>query len=594
MQRRFASQRYASVPDLAILLLVSTTIYGVYAISKEWRSEFHPVTQIDLSVWALPYYTLMSGIRGTVAYFISLIFTLIVGYTAANSKQAEKIIIPMLDILQSIPVLGFLPGLLLGLVALFPRTNTGLELAAITMIFTGQVWNMTFSYYSSLKSVPSDFREASTIIGLNWRQRLKGVELPFAAVNLAWNSLLSMAGGWFFLIPCEAITLGDKEYRLPGIGAYMDVAIKKGDFQAVTMAVIAMVSLIVLMDFVIWRPILSWVQKFRLEDIPGITNTEPLMKLWIRESRIVRWVTLHYRDRMARRHAQAGLALRAVVKQDLPSFTSTHPLLSSLDRKLRRVFSPRNLRVIGVFGSILVSIGAICFILYGSFKLLLVLRTISLYTWILLVRDMIWTFLRVVFALVFSTIWAVPVGIWLGTSSKRIKIAQPIIQVLASFPAPMLYPLVLGVLFTLGMSFDWAAMFLMLLGVQWYVLFNVLAGAVRIPQELNYALELMESSTWDKWKNLYLPSVFPPLVTGWVTAAGGAWNASVLAEYIFYQGKILKTGGLGATLSVATAEGNFTLFAATLTLMVFSVIILNRLVWSKLYDLAQNRFRMEA
>jgi NitT/TauT family transport system permease protein len=181
----------------------------------------------------------------------------------------------------------------------------------------------------------------------------------------------------------------------------------------------------------------------------------------------------------------------------------------------------------------------------------------------------------------------------LGTSPKRIKIAQPLIQILASFPAPMLYPLALSVLFGLGISFDWAAMFLMLLGVQWYVLFNVLAGALRIPKELNYALELMETSTWDKWKTLYLPSVFPSLVTGWVTAAGGAWNASVVAEYIFYKGRILKTGGLGASLSVATAEENFTLFAASLTLMIFSVIILNRLVWSKLYDLAQNRFRME-
>ena len=594
MQRRFASQRYASVPDLAILLLVATTIYGVYAISREWRSEFHPITQIDLSVWALPYYTLMSGIRGTVAYFISLIFTLVVGYVAANSKSAEKIIIPMLDILQSIPVLGFLPGLLLGLVALFPHTNTGLELAAIIMIFTGQVWNMTFSYYSSLKSVPTDFREASTIIGLNWRERLRGVELPFSAVNLAWNSLLSMAGGWFFLIPCEAITLGDKEYRLPGIGAYMDVAIKKGDFQAVTMAVVAMVLLIVLMDFVIWRPILSWVQKFRLEDIPGINNSEPLMQLWIRESKIVRWVKLYYRDHVARRHAKADRALRSVKKLEIPGTPSSSSLsLSVLLGRLaflnRILFSQRNLKVIGTLSSL----GVLAFIVYGSFKLLWVLRTIPVQTWIWLVRDMLWTFLRVVFALLISTIWAVPFGIWLGTSPARIRIGQPIIQILASFPAPMLYPLALGVLFSFGISFDWAAMFLMLLGVQWYVLFNVLAGALRIPQELNYALELMETSTWDKWKTLYLPSVFPSLVTGWVTAAGGAWNASVVAEYIFYQGKILKTGGLGATLSVATAEGNFTLFAASLTLMIFSVIVMNRLVWSKLYDLAQNRFRME-
>jgi len=215
-------------------------------------------------------------------------------------------------------------------------------------------------------------------------------------------------------------------------------------------------------------------------------------------------------------------------------------------------------------------------------------------TWLVLIRDTIWTLTRVVIALVISTLWAVPVGIWIGTSPKRLRIAQPLIQILASFPAPMLYPLALGVLFAAGVSFDWASMFLMLLGVQWYVLFNVLAGAMRIPRELGYALELMETSRWDRWKVLYLPSIFPPLVTGWITAAGGAWNASVVAEYIFYKGTILKTGGLGATLSVATANENFTLFAASLTLMVFVVILLNRLVWSRVYQLAQTRYRMDA
>jgi NitT/TauT family transport system permease protein len=230
---------------------------------------------------------------------------------------------------------------------------------------------------------------------------------------------------------------------------------------------------------------------------------------------------------------------------------------------------------------------------YGSYKLFLLLSHVSVAIWLMLFRDALWTLLRVIATLLMSTLWAVPVGIWIGTSPKRIRRAQPLIQILASFPAPMLYPLVLGALFAVKISFDWASMFLMLLGVQWYVLFNVLAGAVRIPRELSDALSLMDVSRWDRWKTLYLPSVFPTLVTGWVTAAGGAWNASVISEYLFYKGAILKTGGLGATLSVAAASGDFTLFAASLTLMVFVVITLNRTFWSKIYLLSQTRFRME-
>jgi NitT/TauT family transport system permease protein len=598
MQRQGFSQRfprrYFSVPDIAIMLLIATIIYGVVAMGKEWRSEFHPVTKIDLSIWALPYYTLFSAVRGVVAYFISLSFTLLVGYLAAKSRPAEKIILPLLDILQSIPVLGFLPGLLIGLVALFPNTNTGLELAAILMIFTGQVWNMTFSYYTSLKSIPPDMIEASTVMGLDWRQRLFRLELPFSAVNLAWNSLLSMAGGWFFLIPCEAITLGDREYRLPGIGAYMDVAIKEGNSQAIFMAVIAMVLLIVLMDFVIWRPILAWVQRFRLEQVAGGVSTEPLMQIWIRESRIVRWVKLHYRDYIMEKRKNSKrkgrswqLTLREKVHTQSPAL---HDWMYHSYHKTRTHFRSLQFYRLTVLFCLLMGFALMT---YGAFKLVLVLMQVPPATWFFLMRDALWTLLRVLFALILSTLWAVPIGIWIGTSSRRVRVAQPIIQVLASFPAPMLYPLAIGLFFAAGINFNIGSMLLMLLGVQWYVLFNVLAGALRIPQELNYALSLMEASRWDRWKTLYLPSIFPSLVTGWMTAAGGAWNASVVAEYFFYRGTILKTEGLGASLSVATANENFPLFAASITLMVAMVILLNRTVWARIYRLAQTRFRMD-
>ncbi len=583
------SHRHYSLADFVILLLLATVIYGVVAIAREWRSDFQPVTQIDLSVWALPYYTLLSACRGIVAYLISLTFTLVVGYAAAKSKTAEKIIIPILDILQCVPVLGFLPGLILGLVSLFPRTHTGLELAAILMIFTGQVWNMTFSYYSSLKSVPNDFKEASTVIGFNWRERLTKVELPFSAVNLAWNSLLSMAGGWFFLIPCEAITLGDKEYRLPGIGAYMDMAIKQENKTAMAMAVVAMTTLIILMDFTIWRPILSWVQRFRLEEGSEAAKDEPLMQVWIRESKILRVLKVYFRTELRPRLRHFLRTSPEVEVQ--PSFRRWPTLIYS-----KIVFFVQQMKRFRKLERAVEWLGMIVgfvFIAYGSYKLLTLLVKIGPATWFQLIRDTIWTLTRVVIALIISSVWAVPFGIWIGTSPKRIRIAQPIIQVVASFPAPMLYPIALSLIFSLGISFDWGAMFLMLLGVQWYVLFNVLAGAMKISQELNYATSLMKVSRRDRWRFLYLPSVFPSLATGWITAAGGAWNASVVAEYLFYKGKILKTAGLGATLSSATANEDFSVFAASLTLMVSVVILLNRFVWSKIYDLAQNRFRME-
>jgi NitT/TauT family transport system permease protein len=564
-------------------MVIGTAIYSLVAISTQWRADFQPVTHIDLSIWALPYYTLLSGCRGLVAYLFSLAFTIIIGYSAAKSKAAERVLIPMLDIGQSIPVLGFLPGLVLGLIALFPHTNVGLELAAIISIFTGQVWNMTFSFYSSLKSVPNDFQEASTVIGLNWKQKLMNVELPFSAVNLAWNSLMSMAGGWFFLSVCEAFNLGDKVYRLPGVGAYMQVAIEQGDTQAMILGVIAMVLLIVLMDFVIWRPILAWVQRFRLEDVPGVAPAEPLMKIVMRESRVIRWLKLLIR-RYRFQH-------RPVMLQPTQSAVPTGLLrMARLQAAVQDPILSRRARAAAEKTFLVVVVMGLSI---GSWHLFRVLAQVKAQTWMFLGRDTFWTLLRVVLSIILSTLWMVPIGIWIGTSSRRIRIAQPLVQVMASFPAPMLYPLALIVFFKLGIAFSWGSMFLMLLGVQWYVLFNVLAGALRVPRELKYALELMGVSRAQVWRTLYLPSVFPALVTGWVTAAGGAWNASIVAEYMSYKGQVLKTGGIGATIKTATDAGDFPTLAASLSVMVVVVVVLNRSFWAKIYHLAETRFRMD-
>jgi len=571
--------RKSSRADGVVIALTLAGIYALVAYGREFESAFHTAVDIDLSFYSLPYYTLFSALRGMAAFMLSLTFTLIVGYWAAKSPRAERILIPVLDILQSIPVLGFLPGLVLVLLALFPHTNAGLELACILMIFTGQVWNMTFSFYASLKSVPSDFKEVSSIIGLTSLEKLRKVELPFAAMNLVWNSLLSMSGGWFFLSVCEAFTLGDHQYRLPGIGAYMATAIASGNVSAMIGGVVAMSLLIVFMDILIWRPVLAWAHQFRLEDIPGFTTTEPLMANLVRESGLLRWAKLAYRRRTLH---------RSLVKRT----EKYSPVMLRIDpRRFIRSKAGYNAVTRGT-GWLIISV-LLALASYGTFRLVVTLIHVSPSVWATLLAGTGLTFLRVFACLFLGSIWTVPLGIWIGTSPRRIRVAQPLVQVLASFPAPMLYPLALGAIFVFHIPFGVGAMFLMMLGVQWYILFNVLAGAMRIPVELRYAAFLMNVSRTDLWKRLYLPSVFPALVTGWVTAAGGAWNASIVAEYLSYNGSVLTTRGLGSLISVAASSKNFPMLAACLTMMVIVVILLNRTVWARIYQLAQTRFRMD-
>lgn len=584
------SERGISRGDILVMLFLGAGIYAVVSLGQLWRTDFHAATAIDLSPWALPKYAFFSAIRGIIAYWISLVFSLVVGYTAARSQNNEQVLVPVLDILQSIPVLGFLPGLVLGLIALFPHTNMGLELACVLLIFTGQVWNMTFSVYESMKSIPQEFVQAASLIGLSRWKRFTSLELPYAAVGLAWNSVLSMAGGWNFLVICEAFTLGAQEFRLPGIGAYMAEAATKGDSWAQFWGVIMMIVVILLIDQLVWRPVLTWVQRYRVEEsLASVGTTAPLMTLVLRESRIIASARLAFRrwnsDRRLKKLVTTKLLGPAALVFSTPMVRTPSAAGGGRDR-LTPPTVGQALRWIALgFLS-----GAF---LYLSWRLLKLLLAVPPVTWIILVRDTVWTSLRVFLAVGLSTLWALPVGVWIGISAKRVRLAQPVIQVLASFPAPMLYPAILALLFALGVNFHLGSMILMFVTIVWYVLFNVLAGAIRIPRELDEVLSLMPASRWRRWRSLYFPAVFPSLVTGWVTAAGGAWNTSIVAEYFSYQQSIYKTAGLGATISAAAAAQDFPTLAASLTLMVAVVLLLNRFVWRYLYDLARNRFRME-
>lgn len=572
--------KYRSLPsDLLVLALLGAVVYALLAFGREWQSAFNPSVQIDLSFSAIPKYALFSALRGLSAFLISLLFTFVVGYWAAKSPRAERIIIPLLDIFQSIPVLGFLPGLVLALVAIFPTTNVGLELASIIMIFTGQVWNMTFSFYASIKSIPNDFEEVARLVGLNPWGRLWKIEVPFAMTNLIWNCLMSLSGGWFFLMVCEAFTLGNQNYRLPGLGAYMAMAVQTNDVTSIFLGIGSMAGLIIVMDMLIWRPILAWAHQFRLEDVPGLTSSEPLMNNLLRESAILNWFTLYLRRRALRRKV---LGTEPVLQMKQTPWYLKINFLSLFQNKI--VSKLLYAAIVFLFGLLMI---------LGTSKLVGQLVAVSAEDWGTVLQGTLFTFLRVFGAIVLGSLWAVPTAIWIGTNGKRLRIAQPIIQILASFPAPMLYPLALGLFLFAEIPFSIGSMLLMLLGSQWYILFNVLAGAMRIPKELDEAMKVIGSSRTKKWLKLYLPSIFPSLVSGWVTAAGGAWNASIVAEYLYYEGQVMSTPGLGSVISQAAFSKNFTLLAASLTVMVAVVVILNRSIWAKVYHLAQTRYRLD-
>ena len=562
----FRRRRYM---DLVVILGLMAMVYGLAVLGRQWTGVHRPVVEINLSPWALPKYTFFSMMRGLAAYVISLTFTLVYAFWAAKDERAEKLLIPILDILQSIPVLGFMPGLVLALVGLFPHSNLGLELAAVIMIFTGQAWNMTFSLYHSFKSVPQEFQEAGTTYGFSWWQRLKWIELPFGTTGLVWNSMMSMAGGWFFLMITEAFQLGDQDFRLPGLGSYMSVAVEKGNAPAMIYAVLAMVTMIVFLDQVLWRPVVVLAQRFRIEDTSkGDVPRSWLLRL-LRRSRLIR---LWEARRVHRRHSLEGA-----------SAATTVPKPASVPGKRNAYGWVANLALLAL---VAVSI-------WGVVELVLFLTAISRGTWGYLAKAGGLTLTRVLVSTVLGTIWAVPAGLAIGLSDRMSRFFQPIVQVAASFPAPMLFPMVILVLAKCGIGLNYGCVVLMLLGTQWYILFNVIAGAMAIPSDLREAATSFHLTRWQRLKGLYLPASFPYLVTGWVTAAGGAWNTSIVAEYYNLNGATLSTFGLGATISKAAYERNLTLLAASCLLMSAIVVTFNRLVWKRCYRLAFTRYSLD-
>jgi len=563
---------WAFLIDISVFLFVFAAIFGVYAIGRSWLGPVHPHAQISQDPRALPLYALYSLVRIGVAYALSLVFALAYGYVAASSRRAEIIMVPLLDILQSIPVLSFLPGVMLAMVAIFPHSEFGVELGAIVLIFTGQVWNIAFSFYSSLKSVPRELHEAAVIYRFSRWQRFAELDLPFSTIGLVWNSMMSVAGGWFFLMACEMFVLGKRDFRLPGLGSFLQTAASSGNTRAILWGVAAMIAVIVFLDQIVWRPIIVWADKFKFEQVEsaGAAQTT-LLNLIGRASIVLR-------------------LYRLLIQPVFNWLNLTFTLGAS--RAAETLSAPKQHRLRGWFGyvlagSVLVGLGFAVF--HGAREL----SGLHGEDYIELLESAALTFLRVNTALILGALWTVPVGVAIGSNPRLARYAQPLVQMAASIPATALFPIILLFLLRLRGGLEIAAMLLMLLGTQWYILFNVIAGAMAIPTDLKEAAQIYRFGSWDRWRHLILPGIFPYLVTGMVTASGGAWNASIVAEYFHFQGKIVSTAGLGSTISSASDAGRFDVLLASTLVMATVVVLINRLLWRRLYRLASSRFKLE-
>jgi NitT/TauT family transport system permease protein len=563
------SLEVSHLPDVIMFGAGIAIFYGVVTIGHSWFGPFTPSVEISRSLRALPGYAGYSLLRITIAYVLSLGFTLVYGYVAAYNPRAERFMIPLLDVLQSIPVLSFLPGVMLAMVALFPGRQLGVELGAILLIFTGQVWNMAFSFYASLKGIPNEMREAAAIYRFSWWQRFTQMELPYSAIGLVWNSMMSVAGGWFALMVCEMFVLGPRDFRLPGLGSYLQTAASAGDTTSILWGVATMVLVIVLLDQFIWRPIIAWAEKFKVEQVEStdaprswvlnlVEHSSGLAKIRQKTLQPLGERLLLY---FARKHTEEHT--------DEPAPAWREWLLRAL------------------------ALAALAGIGYGVVRVAIILTGLQKAELHEAALGLGATFLRVNLALLIGALWTIPAGVAIGFNPRLARIAQPLAQIAASVPATALLPVILLVLIRLGGGLGIASIVVLLLGTQWYVLFNVIAGAMAIPTDLKECCSVFRVRGIERWKKLILPGIFPYLVTGLVTASGGAWNASIVAEYFHFKGHIYTTTGLGATISQATDAGNFDLLLAATMMMAATVVTINRLVWRKLYALAETRFRLE-
>jgi NitT/TauT family transport system permease protein len=559
--------------DLAVAAFALAAFIAVVSTGVYWLSKPVPVVPISNSIGALPLYAFYSLVRMGIAYLLSLTFAIGYGYIAAYNPRIEPWMVAVLDILQSIPVLSFLPPVVLAMVALVPGHQMGIEMGVILLIFTGQVWNLAFSFYSSLKTIPREMLEATRIYRYSGWQRFWQLEMPYAAIGLVWNSIVSVAGGWFALIFCETFTMGERNFQLPGLGSYIQAATYAGDFRALLSGIAAVILIVVATDQLVWRPLIAWSDKFKFEQVESAERvTSPVLEL------------------LRRSNLFSSVPGRAFARLEEPIFRRMAQRKEcQIVQPLDREESARGSAAMWTLG-----VAALAVAGWGAVQALFMLSTVTWPELRLLLEGAAATFLRVNASLLISAAWTIPVGVAIGMNPKLARVVQPLAQVLASVPATAFFPILLIGLVSIGGGLGIGSIALMLLGTQWYILFNVIAGAMSIPSDLREVSTLFHFTRWQRWTRLILPGIFPYLITGMVTASGGAWNASVMAEYSHVKDRTLETIGLGAQIDAATDSGRFPILLLATIMISLMVVTMNRLVWRRLYRLAETRYKLES
>jgi NitT/TauT family transport system permease protein len=554
--------------DVGVGVFVLLLIYAIVRVAAGARAPVYSTRTIDLAPSNLPYYAARSLLRMFIALFFSYSFSLGYAYIAARSRRARRVMIPALDILQSVPVLGFLAVTVTFFTALFRGSELGLECAAIFAVFTSQAWNITFSFYHSLVSQSSEFNEASKLMGLSRWKRFWAIDVPSGAIGLVWNGMMSFGGSWFFLTASELITVNGHRYTLPGIGSYVGVAVDRGQLNYVVYGIITMITMILVVNFFFWRPLVAYVDKYRVEQSESGLKARSLVLDLLRRSS---WPGAIGRGKRALAEPVNRFMVAATGIDD--------ESLESHAARRRAGDAAFAIVVVVALGYGLYSM--LAFVATGS-QGLAIFGTAFGYGFL--------TFLRVVVVVVAATVIWVPIGVWIGFNPRVAQFMQPIVQVLASFPANFIFPFAMVIFIGLGISLNFGAIVLMALGTQWYVLFNVIAGASAVPSDLKEAMDNLGVHGLDRWRRLIVPGIFPAYVTGAITAAGGAWNATIVAEIVYYNHKVYLAKGLGSFIALHTGHLP-ELFAGLLAMAVY-VTALNALVWRRLYKLAETKYAL--
>src|SRR5271156_5102446 len=558
--------------DLVALPLVLGLIALVAWGGMAMGAHYHVGDSLPISLdpWRLPEYALRTVLRMGAALVASLVFSLGYAALAAKSRTAEKILIPVLDILQSVPILGFLSITVTGFIALFPGRLLGVECAAIFAIFTSQAWNMTFSLYQSLRTVPTELIEAARMYHLSTWQRFWRLEVPHGIPALVWNMMMSVSGGWFFVVASEAITVSGQTILLPGVGSYIAQAIDQRNLAAVGYAVLVMFAVILLYDQLLFRPLVAWSAKFKSEDVSGEEPDRPWFLTLLQRAHITELLTW--------------------------SMTSLRGFFDRLRRAVPA--APVHLRPAGARTA---RLGELAWDWLLRLFALLVAGRLAVYV----TTEVGWHEVVNVFALGLATaarvlvlialaslVW-VPIGVWIGMRPNVARRAQPIAQFLAALPANLFFPIAVSLILRFHLNVEIWISPLMILGTQWYILFNVIAGASALPTDLHYVANNLGLARWLWWRSLILPGIFPAYVTGALTASGGSWNASIVSEVVHWGDTTLTATGIGAYIAASTETGDFPRIALGIGVLCLYVIAFNRLLWRRLYDLAAERLRLD-